>query len=235
MYKTIISLVIWPFWFLYTVTVLFFIFSLLFLIPQKYFFLVLRPFCWLWCLFGGQYLKKENAPPLYSNKPYIYMFNHTSMFDQFMIGAYVNHYISAVAAVEIFKYPFWGYVCKKYGIIPIMRTKIRQALNSLSIAQDKILSGVSILIAPEGTRTTTGKMGLFKKGPFHLAKKSGATIIPVGLSGGFKAKKKTDWRLRPGILIIKFGKPITKIEYSKMSIEQLSDLVKSRIEKLIIE
>ena len=117
------------------------------------------------------------------------MFNHCSMFDQFMIGAYVEHYLTAVAAIEIFKYPLWGHVLRKYGIAPIYRSKLKDALNSLFYSENKLKNGDSILIAPEGTRTTNGKLGLFKKGPFHLAKNSGATIIPVGLSGGFEAKK----------------------------------------------
>ena len=40
------------------------------------------------------------------------MFNHVSMFDQFMIGAYVTHYVTAVAAIEIFKYPIFGFLIK---------------------------------------------------------------------------------------------------------------------------
>ena len=49
------------------------------------------------------------------------MFNHASMFDQFMIGSYVSHYLTAVAAIEVFNYPFFGIILKKYGIIPIVR------------------------------------------------------------------------------------------------------------------
>jgi 1-acyl-sn-glycerol-3-phosphate acyltransferase len=155
------------------------------------------------------------------------------MFDQFMIGAYVEHYLTAVAAIEIFKYPLWGNVLKKYGIIPIYRKKLKKALNSLLLAEEKLKKGDSILIAPEGTRTINGELGLFKKGPFHLAKNTGATIIPVGLVGAYQAKKKTDWRISPGILSIKFGKPIRNKSYSNMSVIELKDHVRQKILKLI--
>jgi len=235
MYKILISLILWPIWFVYTFFVLILIFFLIFIIPRKIFYFFLRPFCWFWCFFGGQILKKDNMPPSASEQPYIYMFNHTSMFDQFMIGAFVNHYITAVAAIEVFRYPLWGQVCRRYGIIPIPRTRIKQALKSLVRAQDKISKGSSIIIAPEGTRTLNGEIGLFKKGPFHLAKNSGATIIPIGLIGGFKAKKKSDWKLRPGILRIRFGAPIYSKEYSDLTIEELRDSVRKRIKDLIKE
>jgi 1-acyl-sn-glycerol-3-phosphate acyltransferase len=233
MYKLFTSLLIWPIWFAYTIFSLIIIFILILIIPSKKIYLFLRPICWLWCLFGGQFLYKKNMQPTKNSQPYIYMFNHCSMFDQFMIGAYVEHYLTAVAAIEIFKYPLWGHVLRKYGIIPIYRSKLKDALNSLLLAENKLKNGDSILIAPEGTRTTNGKLGLFKKGPFHLAKNSGATIIPVGLSGGFEAKKKTDWRIRPGMLSIKFGKPIYKQHYSKMSIDELSENVRNQVLKLI--
>ena len=233
MTKSLLSIFLWPIWFVYTFIALITIFILIMIIPHKKIYIFLRPICWFWCFFGGQILKRDSNPPSKVNQPYIYMFNHASMFDQFMIGAYTNHYLTAVAAIEIFKYPLWGQVLNKYGIIPIYRKKIKKALSSLSEAEKRISNGASILIAPEGTRTTDGKLGEFKKGPFHLAKNSEATIIPIGLIGAFKAKKKTDWRIKPGQLILRFGEPITNAEYSKMSVIELRDLVRNRINQLI--
>jgi 1-acyl-sn-glycerol-3-phosphate acyltransferase len=155
------------------------------------------------------------------------------MFDQFMIGAYVRHYITAVGAIEQFHYPIWGQIIKQYGVIPIVRNQIRKAIKSLSTAEDALNNGVSFIISPEGTRTLTGELSPFKKGPFHLAKNTGATIVPIGLHGGLKAKKKDDWRLSPGILTTSFGTPITKMEYGDLTVDEIKDLVRERIQKLI--
>ena len=155
------------------------------------------------------------------------------MFDQFMIGAYVPHYITAIGATEIFQYPIWGRVIKRYGGIPIQRRKLKKAIKSLMRVELKIKEGISFIIAPEGTRTISGEMGPFKKGPFHVAKNTGITIVPIALIGGLKAKTKADWRLRPGIIKTIFGKPIYQSEYSALSVEDLRDLVKSRIQNLI--
>ena len=76
-------------------------------------------------------------------------------------------------------------------------------------------------------------MGPFKKGPFHLLKNTGATIVPIGLIGGFKAKKKEDWRLTPGILTTRFGLPITQQEYAHLDVIELRDLVREKIQILI--
>ncbi len=56
-------------------------------------------------------------------------------------------------------------------LFPLSAKILKKALSSLSKAEDALNSGVSLLISPEGTRTLTGEMSPFKKGPFHLAKK----------------------------------------------------------------
>ena len=232
MVKTFYSIIIWPIWYAFFIPSLFALLFVIIIFPRKKLFYFIRPICWVYCFLAGQWLRKENNPPLKHNGPYLYMFNHVSMFDQFMIGAYIPHYITAVAAVEVFKYPIWGYAIKKYGVIPIVRQKIRKAIGSLNLAEKAINKGTSFLISPEGTRTTTGEIGPFKKGPFHLAKNTKVTIVPIALKGGFKAKKKNDWRIKPGVLIIVFGEPIYHHEYQELSIGELQDLVLQRIIKL---
>ena len=155
------------------------------------------------------------------------------MFDQFMIGAYVGHYITAIAAKEIFRYPIFGQLIKLYGGVPIMRTHLKSALKSLSLVEEAINNGTSFIIAPEGTRTLNGELSTFKKGPFHLAKNTGVTIVPIALMGGLEAKRKDDWRLKPGVLITRFGEPIKVEEYGNLEVEEISELVRSRIETLI--
>jgi len=150
-----------------------------------------------------------------------------------MIVGGIPHYFTGVGAVEQFSYPVWGYLVKKYGVIPLVRQELGSAITSLERLENVINNGTSAMIAPEGTRSSDGKLGNFKKGPFHVAKNTGITIIPVGLKGAYQAKNKKDWRIKPGILTTVFGKPITKAEYENMSIEVLSNKVKDEIKKMI--
>ena len=232
-YKTIISLIIWPIWFMFFVPSLFLLYALVFIIPPKYFYLIVRPVCWIYCLLAGQILLIENKPPPLQGQPYLYLFNHVSMFDQFMVGAFISHYITAIGAEEIFEYPVWGRLIRRYGAIPIKRKRLKSAIKSLDLVEMAINNGTSFIIAPEGTRSTTGDMGVFKKGPFHLAKNTGITIVPVALLGAYRAKKKNDWRLMPGIITTKFGDPIKQDEYKSLSVEGIRDLTRARIEGLM--
>ena len=233
MFKTIFSILVWPIWYLIFIPSLILLFIPILVIPRQKFYIIVRPICWIWCFFAGQWLKKENNPPPINGQPYLYLFNHVSMFDQFMIGAYIGHYITAVGAKEIFKYPIFGQLITLYGGVPIIRTHLKSALKSLQYVEEAINKGVSFIIAPEGTRTLTGELSPFKKGPFHLAKNTGITIVPIALIGGLEAKSKNDWRLMPGILTTRFGAPITQEEYGHLQVEEISDLVREKIEDLI--
>ena len=73
------------------------------------------------------------------------------------------------------------------------RTNIKKALSSLKVVEDSITNDkVSVLIAPEGTRSRDGHLGIFKKGAFHIAKNTGVKIIPVIIDGAYKAKNTND-------------------------------------------
>jgi 1-acyl-sn-glycerol-3-phosphate acyltransferase len=118
-------------------------------------------------------------------------------------------------------------------MIPIVRKELGKAIHSLNLAEDAIRNGISFLISPEGTRTLSREMGPFKKGPFHISKNTGVTIIPVGLTGVYDAKKKSDWRLKPGIITLHYGEPIYGTEYENLTLEALQNLVRNRIKTLI--
>ena len=184
-------------------------------------------------LVGAQWFRVEGYKPDKNEGPYLYLINHQSLFDAFMIVGGIPHYFTGVGAIEQFSYPVWGYLAKKYGVIPLVRHELGSAISSLEKLEEVIKDGTSAMIAPEGTRSLDGKLGKFKKGPFHVAKNTGITIIPVGLKGAYEAKNKKDWRIKPGILTTVFGKPITQDEYENMSIDTLSKMVKSNIEEMI--
>jgi 1-acyl-sn-glycerol-3-phosphate acyltransferase len=150
-----------------------------------------------------------------------------------MVIAAVPHYITGVGSKEQFSWPLWGKLAKRYGLIPIERKKIGSAVKSLDLLESAIGNGISAAISPEGTRTLSGKMNAFKKGPFHVAFNTGITIIPVALKGAYEAQNKNHWRIKPGKLKTVFGQPIEKNEYEMMDIDQLSKKVKNEIQKML--
>ncbi|MCJ7801406.1 MAG: 1-acyl-sn-glycerol-3-phosphate acyltransferase [Candidatus Marinimicrobia bacterium] len=230
--SSIIALVIWPFALItFVISAGTYLFVALFISPKR-----LHPLARFLCRFmllgAGQIIKIKGEIPDPKDGPHLYLFNHQSLLDQFLIAGTIKEYISAVGADYQFSWPIWGRLIKRYGAIPIVRKDLSKAIYSLKLAEDEIRKGTSFLISPEGTRTLTGKMGEFKKGPFHLSLNTGITIIPIGLIGAYDSKQKNDWRIYPGMVTVRIGKPVKKEYYQKMSVDELRDVIRNKISLL---
>ena len=233
MFRTIASIILWPLALTVFVLGAFVYILLTFIFKPTQLYPVANIVCRLMLLAGGQWLKVEGRRPDKNGQPYLYLFNHESLMDAFMLGGSVKHYITAVGAEYQFSYPIWGTLARRHGAIPIKRDKLTKAIYSLDKAEEAIRKGISFIISPEGTRTLSGQLGEFKKGPFHVALNTGVTIVPVALMGAYEAKKKTDWRLSPGILTIRFGEPITANQYKSLDIDTLRAHLREKIQQLI--
>ena len=233
MYKTIVSIILWPiFMIMFVLGVAgYFILTTFISLQQAHSYM--KWLCRICLFFAGQILRIEGSIPEKEKQPFIYMFNHESMFDHFMIVAATSHYLTGVAAEDQYSYPVYGAGLRRYKAIPIKREKLKDAIHSLDDAESVIKNGTSLLIAPEGTRTITGTMGPFKKGPFHLAKNTKATIIPVALIDAWKAKPKTDWRFKPSIITVRFGDPVLATDYEHLKLQELSDYIRNLLTHLI--
>jgi len=230
--SSIIAIVIWPFALIaFVVSAGTYLFASLFISPKRLHGLA-RFLCRFILLGAGQIIKIEGEIPDSKNGPHLYLFNHQSLLDQFFVAGTIKEYVSAVGADYQFSWLIWGRVIKRLGAIPIIRTDLTKAIHSLSLAEDEIRKGISFLLSPEGTRTLTGKMGEFKKGPFHLSLSTGITIIPIGLIGAYNSKKRNDWRIYPGMVTVRIGKPIKKEYYQNMSVEELRDDIRNKISVL---
>ena len=233
MFRTIISIILWPFAIMVFVLGAFIYILLTFIFKPTQLYPAANIICRLMLFAGGQWLRVEGQRPQKDGQPYLYLFNHESLMDAFMLGGAVKHYITAVGAEYQFSYPIWGTLAKRHGAISIKRDKLKKAIHSLDKAEEAIRKGISFIISPEGTRTLSGQLGEFKKGPFHIALNTGVTIVPVALMGAYEAKKKTDWRLSPGILTICFGEPVTAEQYKFMDIDILRAHIREKIQQLI--
>ena len=169
----------------------------------------------------GAHIKLENKIP--SKGQYIIMMNHSSFADVFfsvqpLLGKY-----TAILASFNFKIPIWGTMLRSFNAIPIYRQNQKKAIQGIKEAENIINNlGYHIVIFPEGTRTIDGKLQKFKKGGFHMAINTKTPIIPVAVIGGFKFKPKTRWYIKPSIINIKVGEPIS---VQNISINEIDDLM----------
>jgi 1-acyl-sn-glycerol-3-phosphate acyltransferase len=163
---------------------------------------------------------------------YLIMGNHQSLFDLFVVPAAIPLTYVAVEAAYHFSIPLWGSLITRWGCIPIHRNDLEKAKQSLEIAKQRLKEGTSIIILPEGHRTRTGKMGEFKKGPFHLALKAGADILPFAISGLFDYNAKGTFHLNPKPVHVSIGEPIPYRSISGSTPERIRETVRETIENL---
>ncbi len=167
------------------------------------------------------------------SKAYVFMPNHVSLLDSPLMAAFLPQYISALEAKEHFSWPLYGLLAKKYQNIPINRKSVAESLKSVGIAKQKLKSGISIVVFPEGSRTMTGKLGHFKKLPFHLAQDAGVSIVPIGVSGIFDINHKGTILLYPGKILMKFGEPVEVDHIKNTDVPILMEEIKEQIQSLI--
>jgi 1-acyl-sn-glycerol-3-phosphate acyltransferase len=118
---------------------------------------------------------------------YLVMSNHQSHYDVpvlfHVLGPPHGAPLRMVAKIELFSIPFFGPAMREAGFIAIDRQSRKKAMASLEEAKRKMKDGVSVWIAPEGTRSPDGNMLPFKKGGFHLALDVGQPVLPVTITG----------------------------------------------------
>lgn len=114
-----------------------------------------------------------------SDAPALWVCNHISWLDILLLAG--SHTVDFIAKVEVGKWPVIGAVVKKTGTILIPRENKFQTYRSLPKLQDRLRSGSSIIVFPEGT-TTTGRSTLpFKPMLYQAAIREKAMIQPIAL------------------------------------------------------
>lgn len=113
----------------------------------------------------------------------IVMSNHQSLYDIPVLFASLGISMRMLAKIELFSIPVLGSAMRKAGFVPVDRKNRTRAIESIERARALLDSGVSVYIAPEGTRSRNGELLPFKKGGFVLAEKTGLPILPVSISG----------------------------------------------------
>lgn len=126
-----------------------------------------------------------NVEPI-PGKATIIMCNHSSLYDiPLSFRAFPDHSIRMLAKKELYTVPILGKGMQAAEFPFIDRKNRNQAMKDLQFARQLMESGIVIWVAPEGTRSKTGKMAPFKKGAFITAIESRANIIPMGIRGAF--------------------------------------------------
>jgi 1-acyl-sn-glycerol-3-phosphate acyltransferase len=161
---------------------------------------------------------------------FVVMSNHQSHFDIPILYRVFPGCLRMVAKTELYRIPVFGRAIRAAEMIEVDRRDRAQARASLALAKERLRSGVNVWIAPEGTRSTTGVLGPFKKGGFHLALETGARILPITVDGTIDVLPPHSARVRRGRHVdVTFHAPIDPRPFGTERREELVALVRASI------
>lgn len=169
----------------------------------------------------------ENLPPGGA----VLVANHQSVVDIPMLLAAFPRPVGFLAKRELGEIPLFGKAMAAAGNLFVDRDDPRDAVRMLREAGARLHDGRLVVVFPEGTRSGDGSIGEFRPGAFYLAQKSGASIVPVYLDGGYRAIPKGGFRVRPAGLLVRVLPPLSPEEGAGGSKERIAGAVRARIQR----
>ena len=143
----------------------------------------------LWLLFIP--VKVEGRDRLDPKESYVFVANHQGAFDIFLIYGHLNRNFKWMMKYQLRKIPFVGFACAKTHQIFVDKRGPKKIKATYDLARETLQDGTSVTVFPEGSRSYTGHMGVFKKGAFMLADELQLPVVPLTINGSFNIMPRT--------------------------------------------
>lgn len=176
---------------------------------------------------------EENVPV---DEPVLYIGNHRSYFDILITYVRVPRPTGYIAKKEMLRYPLLLNWMKNLHCLFLDRNDIKQGLKVILAAIEKVKSGISICIFPEGTRNRENHTFLeFHEGSFKIAAKTGCPIVPMTIYNSADIFEDHLPKIRKTTVILDYGKPIYVKELPKEDQKKVGAYMQKLIEKRYFE
>ncbi|ABL05872.1 HAD-IB family hydrolase [Mycobacterium ulcerans] len=157
---------------------------------------------------SGVHLNVVGKENLTAQRPAVFIFNHRNQVDPVIAGALVRDNWVGVGKKELQNDPIMGTLGKVLDGVFIDRDDPASAVETLHTVEERAKNGLSIVIAPEGTRLDTTEVGPFKKGPFRIAMAAGIPIVPIVIRNAEIVASRNSTTINPGTVDIAVFPPI---------------------------
>ena len=168
--------------------------------------------------------------PVDPRRPYVVVSNHESFTDILLIS-HLPWEMKWLSKAELFRVPILGWMMQLAGDVPLRRGFGPSAVEAMTRCREILGRKVSVMIFPEGTRSTTADLLPFKDGAFRLAVEAGVPILPLALSGTKPALPKHDWRFGRSRATVRVLEPV---ETAGLTIDEVPEL-RERVRQMIVQ
>jgi len=174
---------------------------------------------------------RDNVP---SQGPLIVVANHLNLFDPPLVGSILSRRAVFMAKEELFRSRIVGYIMGGLSAFPVSKGRLdRRALRR---AVQVLADGQALVIFPEGMRSRGRRLKPAFPGAALIALRSGAPIIPIGITGTEKMKG-LSWLWRRPEITVNIGKSFTlppiNGKLTKAELTKPTDVIMVRIAELI--
>jgi putative phosphoserine phosphatase/1-acylglycerol-3-phosphate O-acyltransferase len=163
---------------------------------------------------------EENA---WAARPAIFMFNHQSQLDVPIVAAVLRRDFTGVAKKSLQANPIFGPLGRFAGVAFIDRSDPSAARAALEPVVQSLRDGVSLAVAPEGTRSL--ELGPFKKGPFHMAIQGEVPVVPIVIRNAGQIMAPHSYIVNPGTVDVVVLPPVDTSAWTAETIEAHRDEV----------
>jgi putative phosphoserine phosphatase/1-acylglycerol-3-phosphate O-acyltransferase len=163
----------------------------------------------------------SGAEHLWSARPCVFVMNHQSKLDPIIVTRLLRGGFTGVAKKEAANVPGFGQFFRLAGVVFVDRGNTRQAKAALAPAVTKLREeGVSLVIAPEGTRSATPRLGRFKKGAFHIAMQAEVPLVPIVIRNASEIMWRGSQTLHGGTVEVLVLAPINTAGWTAETIDE---------------
>lgn len=180
---------------------------------------------------SGVRIDIKGIDQLHRKVPVIIVANHQSVCDIFLMGSLVAEPFKFIGKKEFLAIPFIGWILRFSQHITFNRNNRKQSMKAVKQAGEALDQGFSIVVFPEGTRTSDGEIKAFQSGPFYLAIKKQVPVVPIRLCGFREVLPKHSLRFRPNRSSVIIGNPIYPIDKTVKDKDEFA----SEVRKIIID
>ncbi|NKY84130.1 HAD-IB family hydrolase [Nocardia veterana] len=164
-------------------------------------------------------------------RPAVFLFNHQSQFDMVVLAEVLRSGFTAVVKKEVTANPVFGPLLRFAEATFIDRSDTTSAKAALEPVVETLRGGLSIVVAPEGTRSLTPRIGPFKKGAFHIAIAAGVPIIPIVIRNAGEIAWRNSAIVRKGTVDVAVLPPIDVSDWDPQDMD--ADI--ARVRQLFVD
>ncbi len=158
---------------------------------------------------AGVRLEVEGAEHLESSRPAVFILNHQSGIDPILVCALLRRNIVPLAKQEIRRNPILGPAFAFAGVVFVDRSDRARAAAALAPVVERLHQGWSVVMAPEGTRSSSAEPGRFRLGAFRLAVAAGVPIVPIVIRDAGHVLPRRGLLMRAGTVHVVVHPPIS--------------------------